>query len=43
MIVIFVSHKLEEVEALCHRVTVMRRGKVVGEAALPCPPTGWWR
>jgi simple sugar transport system ATP-binding protein len=38
MIVIFVSHKLEEVEELCDRVTVMRLGKVVGETALPCPP-----
>ncbi len=37
MIVAFVSHKLEEVEALCHTVSVMRRGKVVGEASLPCP------
>ena len=37
MSVIFVSHKLEEVEALCGKVTVMRRGKVVGEADLPCP------
>jgi ABC-type uncharacterized transport system ATPase subunit len=37
MIVAFVSHKLEEVEALCTRVTVMRQGRVVGEAALPCP------
>ncbi len=38
MIVIFVSHKLEEVEQLCDRVTVMRRGKLVGAADLPCPP-----
>jgi simple sugar transport system ATP-binding protein len=38
MIVIFVSHKLEEVEELCHKVTVMRLGKVVGETDLPCPP-----
>ncbi len=38
MIVIFVSHKLEEVEELCNRVTVMRLGKVVGETDLPCPP-----
>ena len=30
MIVIFVSHKLEEIEQLCERATVMRRGKVVG-------------
>ena len=34
--VVFVSHKLEEVEALCHRVTVLRRGKVTGEAEMPC-------
>ena len=37
MIVIFVSHKLEEVEELCQRVTVMRQGSVVGETALPTP------
>jgi general nucleoside transport system ATP-binding protein len=37
MIVVFVSHKLEEVEDLCERVTVMRRGRVVGEAEMPCP------
>lgn len=37
MIVAFVSHKLEEVEALCQTVSVMRRGKVVGETTLPCP------
>jgi simple sugar transport system ATP-binding protein len=37
MIVIFVSHKLEEVEALCDRVTVMRRGQNVGEVPLPVP------
>ncbi|MFH2071763.1 MAG: ATP-binding cassette domain-containing protein [Actinomycetota bacterium] len=38
MIVIFVSHKLEEVQQLCDRVTVMRRGRLVGAAELPCPP-----
>jgi simple sugar transport system ATP-binding protein len=38
MIVIFVSHKLEEIEQLCDEVTVMRLGKVVGETDLPCPP-----
>jgi simple sugar transport system ATP-binding protein len=38
MIVIFVSHKLEEVEELCQRVTVMRQGKVIGEVDLPTPP-----
>lgn len=35
--VIFVSHKLEDVEQLCDRVTVMRQGKVVGNAEIPCP------
>ena len=38
MSVIFVSHKLEEVADLCERVTVMTRGKVVGEVELPVPP-----
>ncbi len=28
--IIFVSHKLEDVEGLCHSVAVMRRGKLVG-------------
>lgn len=37
MTVIFVSHKLEEVEELCGQVTVMRRGKVVGTVSMPCP------
>lgn len=35
--VIFVSHKLEDVEELCDRVTVLRQGKVVGRAEIPCP------
>jgi len=35
MIVIFVSHKLEEIEQLCHRVTVMRRGQVIGHVIAP--------
>lgn len=38
MSVIFVSHKLEEVESLCGRVTVLRQGKVAGERQLPCAP-----
>jgi ABC-type uncharacterized transport system ATPase subunit len=37
MTVIFVSHKLEEVEDICDDVVVMRRGKVIGEARLPAP------
>ncbi|HEY9894828.1 MAG TPA: ATP-binding cassette domain-containing protein, partial [Candidatus Sericytochromatia bacterium] len=35
--VIFVSHKLEDVNALCDRVTVMRHGQVVGNLEIPCP------
>ncbi|MGD2146318.1 MAG: ATP-binding cassette domain-containing protein [Anaerolineae bacterium] len=35
--VVFVSHKLEEVEELCHEVTVLRQGKVAGRAEMPCP------
>ena len=35
--VIFVSHKLEDVNELCDRVTVMRQGKVVGNLLIPCP------
>ncbi len=33
--VIFVSHKLEDVEALCDRVAVLRAGKLVGETSAP--------
>jgi general nucleoside transport system ATP-binding protein len=33
--VILVSHKLEDVEALCDRVTVLRQGQVSGELAQP--------
>ncbi len=35
--VVFVSHKLDEVEDLCARVVVMRAGRVVGERDVPCP------
>jgi simple sugar transport system ATP-binding protein len=33
--VVFVSHKLEEIEALCSRATILRQGKVAGEATAP--------
>jgi general nucleoside transport system ATP-binding protein len=37
MTVIFVSHKLEEVEDICEEVAVMRQGRVVGRAPMPYP------
>ncbi len=37
LMVIFVSHKLEEIEQLCDRVTVMRAGTVVGREDMPVP------
>ena len=30
--ILYISHKLEEVRALCHWATILRHGKVVGEA-----------
>ena len=33
--VLFVSHKLEDVEGLCSRVAVLRQGRLVGEAFPP--------
>ena len=33
--IIFVSHKLEEVEQLCNRIAVFQRGKMVGEVKPP--------
>ncbi len=38
LIVLFVSHKLEEVEALCGSVTVIRHGRVVFGAPMPVAP-----
>src|SRR5260221_1633186 len=35
--VILVSHKLEDVEALCDHLFVLRHGKFAGESSLPCP------
>lgn len=34
--ILFVSHKLEDVEILCDRATVMRQGRVVGQVEIPC-------
>ena len=34
--IVFVSHKLEDVQLLCDRVSVMRRGRLVGQAEMPC-------
>jgi simple sugar transport system ATP-binding protein len=33
--ILYISHKLDEIRALCHRCTVLRNGKVVGT----CDPT----
>ena len=35
MTIIFVSHKLEDVESLCDRVAVLRQGELAGTAAPP--------
>lgn len=34
--VILVSHKLEDVEALCDEVYVLRQGRVIGNRTMPC-------
>ena len=36
--IIFVSHKLEDVDAICDRVAVLRQGELVGEALPPFDP-----
>nr|WP_289510073.1 ATP-binding cassette domain-containing protein [Desulfovulcanus ferrireducens] len=33
--IIIVSHKLEDIEVLCHRVTILREGRVAGEMEAP--------
>ena len=37
--IVFISHKLMEVKRICDRITVIRRGKVVGEAKPDTPET----
>ena len=34
--VIFVSHKLEDVQELCGQVTVLRQGRTAGQTSVPC-------
>jgi simple sugar transport system ATP-binding protein len=33
--IVLVSHKLADIEALCDRVTILRKGKVAGEVTMP--------
>lgn len=35
MTLLLVSHKLEDIESLCHAVTVLRQGRVTGEMSAP--------
>jgi general nucleoside transport system ATP-binding protein len=35
--IVLVSHKLADVEALCRRVTILRKGAVVGREEMPAP------
>jgi ABC-type uncharacterized transport system ATPase subunit len=35
--VILVSHKLSDIQELCDQVFVLRKGKLVGTAEIPCP------
>jgi ABC-type uncharacterized transport system ATPase subunit len=40
MTILFVSHKLEDVEALCGRVAVLRQGRLIGTAEPPYQTSG---
>jgi len=35
LLIIFVSHKLDEIEALCSQATILRKGRVAGHAIAP--------
>jgi simple sugar transport system ATP-binding protein len=37
--ILYISHKLDEIRALCHRCTVLRGGKVTGVVARPAAET----
>ena len=37
--ILYISHKLDEIRALCHRCTVLRGGKVTGTVASPATET----
>jgi general nucleoside transport system ATP-binding protein len=37
--ILYISHKLDEIRALCHRCTVLRAGKVTGEVSEPSAET----
>ena len=37
--ILYISHKLDEIRALCHRCTVLRGGKVTGEVENPAQET----
>ncbi len=37
MSVIFVSHKLDEIQSICDRVTVLRKGVLIDTLTIPCP------
>ena len=42
--IIFVTHFLEQVYAVCDRITVLRNGTLVGEYPVrSCPACSWWR
>lgn len=38
--VVLVTHKLADVQQLCRRVAVLRRGRLAGEVNMPCDPAG---
>jgi len=40
--ILFVSHKLEDIEALCDEVTVLREGKVAGQMVPPWEDLSGW-